>query len=173
VSGEQQDGAAGRGLLCRATGMHDGTRHYCTLNTAPHQVHQCGDCGYVWTDSGEEFEAVLAERDAFAARVAELEGELEPLREWQAALNEAQVSLQSSSFEVGWWKGFKAMPTAGVYTQAYLDTLAYADELRALNVESSLRQAESDAGADGGAHTGDEAETCSACWRARRETEES
>jgi hypothetical protein len=80
TDGEQmQDGTAGRvpGLLCRTTGMHDGVRHYCTLNTAPHKVHQDGTSGHVWTDSGEEFQAVLTERAALAARVAELEGERE------------------------------------------------------------------------------------------------
>ena len=78
TGGEQvQDGAAGRapGLLCRTTGVHDGVRHYCTLNTAPHKVHQDGTSGHVWTDSAEEFEGVLAERAVLAARVAELEGE--------------------------------------------------------------------------------------------------
>lgn len=62
-----------------------------------------------------------------------LVAEVEQLREFRDAIAEAQVSLQSSSFYVGWLKGFKAMPTAGVYTQAHLDTVEYAEEIRALN----------------------------------------
>jgi len=79
----------------------------------------------------ERWRALIAERDV-------AEAERNELREYVAALNEAQISLQSSSFEVGWWKGFKAMPTAGVHTQVLLDTVEYADELRALNVAAAV-----------------------------------
>ena len=64
------------GLLCRATAMRDGDRHYCTLNTAHHRVHQCGDCGRVWTDDDQDLETTLAaleqERDDDARAVAAL-----------------------------------------------------------------------------------------------------
>jgi len=86
----------------------------------------------------ERWRALIAERDAAVRRAEEATAERDELREYVAALNEAQVSLQSSSFEVGWWKGFKAMPTAGVHTQVLLDTVEYADELRALNVAAAV-----------------------------------
>jgi len=86
----------------------------------------------------ERWRALIAERDAAVRRAQEAEAERDELREYVAALNEAQISLQSSSFEVGWWKGFKAMPTAGVHTQVLLDTVEYADELRALNVAAAV-----------------------------------
>lgn len=66
--------------------------------------------------------------------------ELKQLRDFRDAIVEAQVSLQSSSFYVGWLKGFNAMPTAGVYTQAHLDTVAYAEELHAVNAKAVPQQ---------------------------------
>ena len=68
--------------------------------------------------------------------------ELERLRLFEAAIIEAQVSLQSSAFYVGWLKGFNAMPTAGVYTQAHLDTVEYAEEIRALNAAAPQQLAQ-------------------------------
>src|SRR5207245_8836488 len=56
----EQDGnkpsAPPPGLPCRATDMHNGDRHHCTLNKAAHRAHQCGDCGHVWAEGGGPFE---------------------------------------------------------------------------------------------------------------------
>jgi len=126
VSGEQQDGAAEAVRRIYERRVEHG---YKTADYDDDDIVAVLDNREAWRNLAR---SRGVERDALAARVAELEAELAPLREWQAALDEAQVSLQSSSFERGWWKGFKAMPTAGVHTQAYLDTVEYADELRAL-----------------------------------------
>lgn len=65
------------GHRCGVTSVHGGIRHHCILNTAAHKAHECGDCGHMWADDGRDFETALAERDALAARVAELEAERE------------------------------------------------------------------------------------------------
>lgn len=68
--------------------------------------------------------------------------ELERLRLFEAAIIEAQVSLQAGAFERGWWKGFNAKRATGAYAQALLDVAEYADEICALNADAAPQQPE-------------------------------
>lgn len=68
-------------------------------------------------------------RDTMRAVVAELKH----MREYVAALNEAQVGLQSSAFKAGWWACRDSVVSNVSIPLAELHTLNYANEVRALN----------------------------------------
>jgi hypothetical protein len=113
-----------------------------------------------WTRGGvrnvltaEALRAVLAERDALAARVAELESE-----------READVRAVAA-FQAASGQGINEIATAG-----WALVERFADRVAALAAQDEQQADDHD---DEDAHTGDEAETCGACYRARRETEES
>lgn len=67
-------------------------------------------------------------------RLKQLEEELNEQREYVAALNEAQVGLQTSAFRRGWWTCRTAMQQAVDFTQSELATLEYAKQVREVTV---------------------------------------